>query len=53
MRGAISGGQFFNELAMRSGFRSISGRFTDSIAEAMLSNVAVELFSTSNPSSDS
>jgi len=52
MRGNLSGGQFFNELAMRQGFSSIAGRFTDNIAESMLVNVAVELFSTSNPANE-
>jgi hypothetical protein len=51
MRGTLSGGQFLNELSARSGFPSISGRFTDEISDNILSNIAVELFSTSNPSS--
>jgi hypothetical protein len=50
MRGVSSGGIFMTEYAAKVGFPQ-SKPFSDQEADAMLSNIAVELFSTSNPSS--
>jgi hypothetical protein len=50
MRGVSSGGVFMTEYAAKVGFPQ-SKPFSDQEADAMLSNIAVELFSTSNPSS--
>jgi hypothetical protein len=50
MRGIASGGVFMTEYAAKVGFPQFKP-FSDQEADAMLSNIAVELFSTSNPSS--
>jgi hypothetical protein len=50
MRGTASGGVFMTEYAAKVGF-PVRKPFSDSEADSMLSNIAVELFSTSNPSS--
>jgi len=52
MRGISSGGVFMTEYAAKVGFPQFKYKpFSDQEADAMLSNIAVELFSTSNPSS--
>jgi hypothetical protein len=52
MRGISSGGVFMTEYAAKVGFPQFKLKpFSDEEADAMLSNIAVELFSTSNPSS--
>lgn len=53
MQGSIPGGEAFNCFAARYGFQTIVGKFNDKIADAMMSNVTVELFSNSMLSSDS
>lgn len=50
MRGKSSGGVFMTEYAAKVGY-PVTKPFSDMESDAMLSNIAVELFSTSNPSS--
>jgi hypothetical protein len=52
MKGTLSGGQFMTEYAHSLGY--LTGRtISDIVAQNILANIAVELFSNSMPGSDS